>query len=98
MSDCTNRESIIEHLNLDDDSHLQQFDEDHPPSEVLLARLRELTDDLMERNPLYETIDLDALDALFTIGQQGQDGYVTFIYEEFQIVVSSSGHVLVQES
>lgn len=46
--------------------------------------------------PLYDVIDLEALDSLFTERPNGEsraDGYVTFTYGDYEVTVSSDGRV-----
>lgn len=43
--------------------------------------------------PLYETIDPDALDTLF----QTEHGRVTFPYLDYEITVEGTGHINVQD-
>lgn len=46
--------------------------------------------------PLYDVIDLEALDSLFTERPNGAsraDGHVAFTYGDYQVTVSSDGRV-----
>ena len=58
---------------------------DGPPSETVLRALTEAHEaDYAEMEPLYENIDLDALDDLFRGPRQGT---VTFEYGEYTVIV-----------
>lgn len=73
------------------------------PSERLVSKLadREGTtpDDL--RPPLYENIDLEALDSLFGERIDGTarnvDGYLEFEYKQYRIHVESDGEISIDE-
>ena len=46
--------------------------------------------------PLYDVIDLEALDSLFTerpTGDSRVDGHVVFTYGDYQVTVSSDGQI-----
>lgn len=49
--------------------------------------------DPVDLAPLYESIDPDALDALF---QNGQNGSVTFEYENRRIIARADGDVTIE--
>lgn len=46
----------------------------------------------LDLDPLYETVDPDALDALF---RQGATGSITFVYHGHEVVVRGDGDVRV---
>lgn len=56
------------------------------------------TDPLDLSPPLYEAIDLDALDNVFATTQiEGRmDGQVTFFYKEYEVTVYGDGYVSVE--
>ena len=68
---------------------------DSTASEAVLTAIaeREGVDELELREPLYETIDPDALDALFRDGR----GRVTFEYLGYLVTVDQDGEVEVEE-
>ncbi|MHB9285932.1 HalOD1 output domain-containing protein [Halobacteriales archaeon Cl-PHB] len=49
-------------------------------------------------DPLYETVDLEALDRLFRPGVDGEttEGTVTFVHAGYDITVSAAGDVTVR--
>jgi hypothetical protein len=53
------------------------------------------------RDPLYDAIELEALDDLFSDrvdGSQRSDGLVEFVYRSYEVTVYSDGRVDVAES
>lgn len=50
--------------------------------------------------PLYETIDPDALDSLFQTSQRGPstEGKIKFVHCGYEVTVKNSGMILVKES
>jgi len=84
--------------------------EDENPSEAVIAALRKASDrspsldadgpgdDMLE--PLYNTVDPDALDALFSSrnGTATRSGTVTFTHAGYEVTVSAAGDVTVSEA
>ncbi|WP_321112300.1 HalOD1 output domain-containing protein [Halorussus salinisoli] len=76
-------------------------DESRPISEKVIAEIadRKKVKSTELRPPLYETIDLEALDALFSPGHDGGvrdcDGHVEFTYDSYRVRVESDGSVVV---
>ncbi|SFS10594.1 hypothetical protein SAMN05216559_3765 [Halomicrobium zhouii] len=67
----------------------------NPPSTRVAYRLAEESDTAIEAlRPLAESIDPEALDALFD-GRAAENAYVTFRHEGFTITVTGNGDVLV---
>lgn len=65
---------------------------DESPSDAVLLAMSSLVEDQVGVTPVYDTLDLDALDALFTsLG----DGTVTFHHAGYDVVVHASGEVAV---
>lgn len=75
-----------------------QFDQEKtPPSMAVIATLAEVTGlDPVDLDPLYSTIDPDALDSLVCVrnGSHG-DSHVSFRHENHSITVQSYGVVTV---
>jgi uncharacterized protein (DUF934 family) len=66
-----------------------------PPSTRVAYRLAEETDaEIEELRPLAESVDPEALDAIFD-GRAADTAYVTFRHEGFSITVTGEGDVLV---
>lgn len=56
------------------------------------------TEELELDPPLYEVLDPDALDVLFTgRGKSGCTGRISFEYSGCTVTVSSTGHVVVED-
>ena len=84
--------------------------EDENPSEAVIAALREATgrstspdaggEDGNMLEPLFDTIDPDALDALFSSrnGTSTRSGTVTFTHVGFEVTVSAAGDVTVVDA
>lgn len=84
--------------------------QDENPSEAVIAALRKASDrspsldadrpgdDMLE--PLYNTIDPDALDALFSsrTGTSTRSGTVTFTHAGYEVTVSATGDVSVSDA
>lgn len=67
----------------------------NPPSTRVAYRLAEESDKAIEElRPLAESVDPEALDAIFD-GRTADDAYVTFRHEGFSITVTGDGSVLV---
>lgn len=83
------------------DVYRYQVAESEAPSDGLIAALDscvEAADDrasLSDRALLYDVIDLDALDRLFT-PRSGPTGDVVFEYEEFRVRVTSSREIVIR--
>lgn len=77
-----------------------QFDlEKTPPSVAVTASLAEVKNaDPVELDPLYSTIDPDALDAIVRI-REGTEGDILarFVHEECAITVSSYGVITISD-
>lgn len=67
-----------------------------PPSVRIAEQIADVkgvsTDEL---DPLYETVDTDALDLLFRTAsdREAEIGHVQFLYEGYTITVSSTGNI-----
>lgn len=76
-------------------------DEPRPISEKIIAKVAERngTDPRELSPPLYEVVDLEALDDLFAPGRQGSlrdcEGHVEFAYGSDRVRVESDGSVVV---
>ncbi len=84
--------------------------EDENPSEAVIVALRKASDrspsldadrpgdDMLE--PLFNTIDPDALDALFSSrnGTSTRSGTVTFTHAGYEVTVSAAGDVTVADA
>lgn len=67
----------------------------NPPSTRVAYRLAEESDEAIEElRPLAESVDPEALDAIFD-GRSANNAYVTFRHEGFTITVTGDGDVLV---
>jgi hypothetical protein len=67
----------------------------NPPSTRVAYRLAEESDTAIEElRPLAESVDPEALDAIFD-GRAAENAYVTFRHEGFTITVTGEGDVLV---
>lgn len=67
----------------------------NPPSTRIAYRLAEESDKAIEElRPLAESVDPEALDAIFD-GRTADSAYVTFRHEGFTITVTGDGDVLV---
>lgn len=82
------------------DVYRYQVDASEPLSDALIAaidRCVEATDGppLSDRPLLYEVVDLDALDGLFT-GRSAPTGDVVFQYDEFRVRVTDSREIVVR--
>ena len=67
----------------------------NPPSTRIAYRLAEESDKAIEElRPLAESVDPEALDAIFD-GRTAESAYVTFRHEGFTITVTGEGDVLV---
>lgn len=67
----------------------------YPPSTRVAYRLAEESDTAIEGlRPLAESVDPEALDALFD-GRAAENAYVTFRHEGFTVTVTGNGDVLV---
>lgn len=73
------------------------------PSERLVSKLAEREGTTPDElgPPLYESVDLEALDALFAPRVDGNSrdpgGHVEFEYEEYRICVESDGTITIDE-
>lgn len=66
-----------------------------PPSTRIALQLAEATGEPVdELEPLAETVDPEALDALFEAGSQ-PDAHVTFTHEGYAVTVTGDGDVLI---
>lgn len=64
-----------------------------PPSRTVLRAIAEAEGiPPHELEPLYEAVDLEALDHLIASGLQGE---VVFTYDEYQVVIDGNGSVTV---
>ncbi|WP_192498290.1 HalOD1 output domain-containing protein [Halorussus halophilus] len=84
------------------DTDFQLGERREPLSAVVVEAVAEAADvDPAELGtPLYEQIDPDALDNLFSDRHNGMprgSGHVTFELLEFEVTVYSDGHVVVRE-
>ena len=73
-----------------------QLDENSISQRVVSAVADARDEDPLELPPLYEVIDLDALDSLFNSGLPGGatgPGRVTFTFDDHEVVVHSNGDV-----
>ena len=83
--------------------------EDELPSEAVIAALRAATGraaspgqvgDEQEKllAPIFRSVDLDALDALFrsVYGEPKAENTVTFTYSEYEVTVTAAGEVVVK--
>jgi hypothetical protein len=72
-----------------------------PPSQSVVERIAEAenTDPVNLDTPLYDAIDPDALDALFSPVDEARSlpGQVTFSYYGYTVTVDSSGDVALAE-
>ena len=67
----------------------------NPPSTRIAYRLAEESEKAIEElRPLAESVDPEALDAIFD-GRTADNAYVTFRHEGFTITVTGNGDVLV---
>lgn len=67
----------------------------NPPSTRVAYRLAEESDKAIEElRPLAESVDPEALDAIFE-GRTAESAYVTFRHEGYTITVTGDGDVLV---
>ena len=76
----------------------EYWTEDVTPVEALGRTLERLFDDYP---PVYDVVDPDALNSLFTDRSDGTprvDGTVTFTYREYRFAVDSSGDVRVDDA
>ena len=77
-----------------------QFDQEKTPASMaVIAALADIMDaDPIELDPLYSTVDPDALDALVRV-RLGTDGdiHVTFTHEDHAITVYSYGVVTISQ-
>lgn len=68
---------------------------DDPPSRAVVQAVASIEGiETLELPPLYESIDPDALDALF---RGDADGRITFTYNGYTITVLQNDQVIVQE-
>ena len=72
----------------------------NPPSRALVTAIGSITDtDVHSLPPLKNSIDTDALDAMFQLSQGGRispDAQLTFNYYDNQITVKASGIITIQ--
>lgn len=67
---------------------------DGPPSETIVRALAEVHDgDHTDMKPIYEVVDLEAIDALF---RGPNPGSVTFEYGEYTVVVREDAEVAIE--
>ena len=75
---------------------------DRPASIVVLETLAEAADrDVESFEPLYDVIDVDALDALFQPRESGQtrgEGRVSFQVEDYFVSLHSDGLIAVERT
>ena len=74
------------------------WDGDTDVNMTVLEAVAEVTDtDLVDLPPLYEHVDPDALDTVFThtAGDRRAEGSVSFEFAEHPVTVHSSGEVVV---
>lgn len=85
----------------DPDGVYQQRDGETPTEAVVRAVSSVVGSPETELDPIYETIDPDALDALFDGGwcatSHDGGGYVVFDYEGHRVCVERDGTVVVHE-
>ena len=85
---------------VDDGVYRAEYDSnrDQPSMAVVAVIAAVDNQDPKELTPLYSAIDTDALDELFsptaTAGQR--NGFLSFIYEGFEVTVSSDGVIEVE--
>lgn len=74
-----------------------EWTSDRPPSDAVVDAVAAATDGSpLELEPLQESFDTDALNALVASQTNGVEPLsVTFVYEEFGVVVDSTGRVAV---
>ena len=91
----SNPESDIEAATGGDPILRRQYDwGDIEPSTAIATLLTEATDQTVrDLDPLYNTIDSDALDSLFQSKQGRPDCTVSFSYGEFSVRVRGDGEV-----
>lgn len=77
-----------------------QYDgQDHNSlSEAVVLALEDVPGIDAFQSPLYDYIDPDALNELFTADHSSNDGRVSFQYDGWQVTVSNSGQVSIDET
>lgn len=67
------------------------------PSQAIVERVADIEGvDHTDLEPLYNSIDPDALDNL--VGQTGTSMQIEFVYEGFDVTVSGDGEIAVDEA
>ena len=77
---------------------MSSAEEPEPLSQLVVETVAESegVDPLELEVPLYEAVDPDALDALFR-ANDGVEGVIEFTYYGYEVSVTSSGHVSLDE-
>jgi hypothetical protein len=70
-----------------------------PPSAAIIEGLAEVKDvDPLELDPLFEQIDLDALDQLFDHSDGAQSALLSYSLDRWNVFVRQDGHILICDS
>jgi len=89
----------LEPVSDDAGKHIVEFDPDGGESvttQVATAVADATGENVTELSPLGEWVDCDALEQLFTGRDSGGELSVSFVFEEYQVFVSSVGRIVVE--